>query len=99
MTGSLTTRVYAESITSRNHEITNEDSVFITLRFADGSNGSIAYLAEGDKALPKERIEIFGGGKTFVIDDFRRSTAYHDGREKKMKLRAQDNGQANQVRA
>ena len=42
--------------------------MFITLRFADGSNGAIAYLSEGDKSLPKERVEIFGSGKIFVID-------------------------------
>src|SRR6266852_3919626 len=99
MTGSLVTRVYAESIASRNQEITNEDSVFITLRFADGSNGSIAYVAEGDKALPKERIEIFGAGKSFVIDDFRSGFAYQDGREKKTKLREQDKGQEDEVGA
>jgi predicted dehydrogenase/threonine dehydrogenase-like Zn-dependent dehydrogenase len=99
MTGSLTTRVYAESIASRNQEITNEDSVFITLRFADGSNGSIAYVAEGDKALPKERIEIFGAGKSFVIDDFRSAIAYQDGCEKKTKLREQDKGQEDEVSA
>jgi predicted dehydrogenase/threonine dehydrogenase-like Zn-dependent dehydrogenase len=99
MTGSLTTRVFAESIASRNQEITNEDSVFITLRFADGSNGSIAYVAEGDKALPKERIEIFGAGKSLVIDDFRSAIAYQDGREKKTKLREQDKGQEDEVSA
>lgn len=99
VTGSLTTRVFAESIASRNQEITNEDSVFITLRFADGSNGSIAYIAEGDKALPKERIEIFGAGKSFVIDDFRSCIAYQDGREKKTKLREQDKGQEDEVSA
>jgi predicted dehydrogenase/threonine dehydrogenase-like Zn-dependent dehydrogenase len=99
MTGSLTTRAYAESIANRNQEITNEDSVFMTLRFADGSNGSIAYLAEGDKAMPKERIEIFGAGKSFVIDDFRGAIAYQDGREKKTRLRAQDKGQQDEVRA
>ena len=99
MTGSLTTRVYAESIASRNQEITNEDSVFITLRFADGSNGAIAYVSEGDKALPKERIEIFGAGKSLVIDDFRSCVAYQDGREKKTKLREQDKGQEDEVSA
>ena len=98
ITGSLVTRVYAESIASRNQEIIDEDSVFITLRFADGSNGSIAYLAEGDQALAKERIEIFGAGRSFVIEDFRTATAYHNGRERKSKLRAQDKGQANEVR-
>ena len=99
ITDSLVTRVYAESISSNNQEIVDDDSVSITLRLADGSNGSIAYLAEGDKAMPKERIEIFGGGKSFVIDDFRSATAYHNGRAKTTKLREQDKGQKNEVRA
>ena len=99
LTGSLTTRVFAEAVTTRNSAATNEDSTFITLRLADGSNASIAYLAEGDKALPKERIEIFGGGKSFVIDDFRSATAYESGREKTTKLREQDKGQRDEIRA
>jgi predicted dehydrogenase/threonine dehydrogenase-like Zn-dependent dehydrogenase len=99
MTGSLTTRVFAEAISTRNAEIVDEDSVFITLRLADGSNGSIAYLAEGNSGMPKERIEIFGGGKSFMIDDFNSTAAYHDGREQKTRLRAQDKGQRDEVRA
>ena len=100
LTGAVATRVYAESVTSRNEEIVEEDSVLITLRFSDGSNGQIAYLSEGDRALPKERIEIFGGGKTFVIEDFRSATLYERGRERsRTKLRAQDKGQAAEVRA
>jgi polar amino acid transport system substrate-binding protein len=99
LTGSLTKRVYAEAVTTRNSAATSEDSVLITLRLADGSNASIAYLAEGDKALPKERVEIFGGGKSFVIDDFRSATAYENGREKTTKLREQDKGQRDEIRA
>jgi predicted dehydrogenase/threonine dehydrogenase-like Zn-dependent dehydrogenase len=98
LTGSVTTRVFAESIASRNAEITDDDSVFITLKFADGSNGTIAYLAEGDSALAKERIEIFGGRKVFVIDDFRKTEKYTNGRETTKKLGAQDKGQAEEVR-
>lgn len=98
MSGSLVTRVFAESISSRSQEIVPEDSVFITLRLADGSNGSIAYLAEGNSALAKERIEIFSSSKSFVIDDFRSATAYENGREKKTKVREQDKGQKEEVR-
>ena len=99
ISGSLTTGVFAEAISSSNQDVINDDSVFITLRLADGSNGSIAYLAEGDRAMPKERIEIFGGGKSFVIDDFRSANAFQNGRETKTKLRAQDKGQKDEVRA
>ena len=77
--------VFAESVSAKSPKIVDADSVFITLRFADGSNGAIAYLSEGDKTLPKERIEIFGGGKSFVIDDFRTG-------------KTQDKGQRAQVR-
>lgn len=98
LTGSVTTRVFAEAIQSRNDDVISEDSVFITLRFADGSNGSIAYLAEGDKALGKERVEVFGEGKTFVLEDFRSATLHSGGKEKRIKLRSQDKGQTNQVR-
>lgn len=98
LTGSLTTRVFAESIAGRKSEATDEDSVFITLRLADDSNASIAYLSEGDKALPKERIEIFGGGRSFVIDDFRSATAYENGHAKTTKLREQDKGQRDEIK-
>lgn len=97
LTGALTTRVYAEAIQSRNSEVPDEDSVFITVRLSDGSNGSIAYISEGDKSLPKERVEIFGGGKAFVLDDFRTATLHRYGREELMKLRSQDKGQREEV--
>jgi predicted dehydrogenase/threonine dehydrogenase-like Zn-dependent dehydrogenase len=48
-----------------------EDNVAMTLEFPDGSIGTIFYLANGDKSFPKERIEVFSGGKVAVLDDFR----------------------------
>ena len=72
--------MFAEAVSGNNAAAVNHDSVFITLRFADGSNGAIAYLAEGDSALGKERVEIFGEQKTFVLDDYRRSSLYHKGK-------------------
>jgi polar amino acid transport system substrate-binding protein len=98
LTGAVTTRVFAEASASRNEDIVAEDSVFITLKFADGSNGSIAYLAEGDKGLEKERVEIFGEGKTFVLEDFRGATLHSGGKTKRLKLRSQDKGQTNEAR-
>jgi polar amino acid transport system substrate-binding protein len=98
-TGSVPVSVFAEAVTANRADIINDDSVFITLRFADGSNGCIAYLAEGDRALAKERVEIFGEGKTFVLNDFRSASAYHKGREEKTRVGSQDKGQAAEVRA
>jgi polar amino acid transport system substrate-binding protein len=99
LTGALPASVFAESITSKSGKIVDADSIFITLRFADGSNGTVAYLSEGDRALAKERVEIYGGGRVFVLDDFRRATLYKDGREEQVTLKTQDKGQQAQVRA
>ena len=38
-------------------------------------------------------------GKSFVIDDFRSATTFQNGRETKTKLREQDKGQKDEVRA
>jgi len=98
-TEALPVSVFAEAVGGKADQIVAADSVFVTLRFADGSNGSIAYLSEGDAALAKERIEIFGAGKTFVIDDFLHARKYEKGRETRMSLRSKDKGQLGQVRA
>jgi polar amino acid transport system substrate-binding protein len=98
LTGARPVSVFAESISAKSSKIVDADSVFITLRFADGSNGAIAYLSEGDKGLAKERLEIFGAGRVFVLDDFRRATLYKDGREEQVTLKVQDKGQQAQVR-
>jgi len=57
-----------------------EDNVILTLMYPDGSLGTVAYLAGGDRGLPKERIEVFGGGRAAVIDDFRRLETFSGGR-------------------
>ena len=98
VTGAPPVFVFAECVSAKSSKVVDADSVFITLRFADGSNGAVAYLGEGDKTLAKERVEIFGGGKVFVLDDFRRATIYKDGREEQIVLKAQDKGQQAQVR-
>jgi predicted dehydrogenase/threonine dehydrogenase-like Zn-dependent dehydrogenase len=52
------------------------DTVSITLRFKDGSLGQVNYFANGAKTYPKERLEVFGEGRVFVIDNFRRLKCY-----------------------
>lgn len=49
----------------------HQDNMHITLEFPDGSIGSIVYLANGDKAFPKERVEVFCAGKIAVLQDYR----------------------------
>jgi predicted dehydrogenase len=50
----------------------SNDNVVCSLRFANGSHGTITYLANGDKSYSKERLEVFGGGSVAVLEDFKR---------------------------
>ena len=68
------------------------------MRFADGSLASIVYTALGDTSLPKERIEVFAGGRAAVLDDFQTLTLAADGR-KKSSSAAQDKGHKQQMQA
>jgi predicted dehydrogenase/threonine dehydrogenase-like Zn-dependent dehydrogenase len=56
------------------------DNISMTFTFPDGSIGVVDYLANGDKSLPKERIEVFCGGRVAVLDDFRSLELIRDGR-------------------
>ncbi len=86
LTGSEPVDVHAVSVASDNAQMPDHDNVVISLRFRNGSVGQISYIACGDKLLSKERIEIFGGGQSFVIDDFRLGEHYAAGSRRKLKL-------------
>jgi predicted dehydrogenase len=59
-----------------------EDNVSMTFTFADGSIGVVDYLANGDKSFPKERLEVFCGGRIAVLEDFRSLEMVRDGHRK-----------------
>ncbi|MDW8468889.1 MAG: hypothetical protein RML56_07890 [Burkholderiales bacterium] len=47
-----------------------DDKAAITLEFADGSLGTIHYLANGHRAFPKERLEVFCGRQDSATGQF-----------------------------
>ena len=69
------------------------DNASFTLAFLDGSIGSIHYLANGHKSLPKERLEVFCGGRALRLDNFRKLKGYGWPGFRKMNLWRQDKGQ------
>jgi len=72
---------------------TIEDKAAIILGFADGSFGTIHYLANGSSSFPKERIEVFAGGRVLQLDNFRKLRGFGWPGFKDMKLWRQDKGQ------
>ena len=66
--------VTARALPAEHPSETPADSVTMTIRYADGSLAAIHYLAGGNAGLPKERCELFAGGLSAVLDDFRITT-------------------------
>lgn len=69
------------------------DSVCISLTFEDGSIGTVHYLANGSKAFPKERLEVFAAGRVLQLDNFRKLQGFGWPGFNKMNLWRQDKGQ------
>jgi predicted dehydrogenase len=70
-----------------------EDKASITLGFADGSFGTILYLANGAASFPKERVEVFAAGRVLQLDNFRRLKGYGWPGFSSLNLWRQDKGQ------
>jgi predicted dehydrogenase len=70
-----------------------EDNIHLVLEFLDGSLGTIDYLANGDRSIPKERLEVFTEGKVAVLGDFRTLELVQDGKKQVLRSRLrQDKG-------
>ncbi|NBQ67467.1 MAG: dehydrogenase [Nitrosomonadaceae bacterium] len=69
------------------------DTVSLQLGFADGSIGTVHYFANGCKAFPKERLEIFAAGHVLQLDNFRKLKGYAWPGFRSMNLWGQDKGQ------
>jgi predicted dehydrogenase len=76
-----------------------QDTVSFQLSFADGSIGTVHYFANGSKAFPKERLELFAFGRVLQLDNYRKLTGFGWPGFSKMNLWRQDKGQKACARA
>lgn len=77
-----------------------EDEVdTVTLSFEEGSIGTIHYFANGHPAVSKERLEVFAGGRTYILDNFRRTRAHGDAGFSTVRTARPEKGQVQLVRA
>lgn len=94
--GSIPVRVYATAIPDPD---CLNDTVSINIEMANGSIGTICYFANGSKDLPKEYIEVYSGGLTGIIKDFKELEIHTTGKAFRKKSLVQNKGQANMVKA
>ena len=98
LTGSRPVEVHTRSLENPGHY--SGDNVLIALQFADGSHGTVSYLANGDRAFSKERLEVLGGGRVAVLEDFRRLELISHGRRQVLRSRwRQDKGHRGEWKA
>jgi len=69
------------------------DTATINLGFANGSIGTVHYFANGSKKFPKERLEVFSGGRILQLDNFRKMKGFDWPGFSKLNLPRQDKGQ------
>ena len=75
------------------------DKMSITMTFADGSVGTVHYLANGPKSFPKETLEVFSEGRVLRMDNFRRTRGFGFKGFNKFKTRRQDKGHREEMQA
>jgi len=91
LAGSAPRRVHAAALGSADPASRLRDNFTIAIEFANGSLATILYTSKGDPALGKERIEVFRGGTSAVIDDFHTTTIMRGGRAERFRTK-QDKG-------
>jgi polar amino acid transport system substrate-binding protein len=94
--GAPPSRVFAEEV---GRDARSRQNVTVTVRLANGGVGVINYLATGDAAVPKEYVEVFGGGRTAQLDNFRRLSMFRDNRRRRQRLFNQAKGHAEEMAA
>lgn len=73
----------------------HQDNLILTLTFPEGSVGTISYLANGDKSVAKEQVDVFTGGRVAVLNDFRQLELTHASRRQVIRSSfRQDKGHA-----
>jgi predicted dehydrogenase len=97
LAGAPVVSVFAQNLPQQS----GADDVLLTLVFGDGSMGTIVYASGGDRSLPKERLEVLGGGRAAVLDDFRTAEVFVGGKSQHFggRFPGQDKGHAAELEA
>ena len=95
LNGSSPVSVYATAMQAPEKLL---DTATLSLRFANGSIGTIHYFANGDKHLAKERVEVFANGCSAVLTDFKVLSIHLNGKVRKHHRLNQNKGQQEGVR-
>lgn len=97
--GAPITTVQSSQIRANSAMAVFDDKVTVTLRFADGSIGTVHYFANGHKSFAKERLEVFCAGRVVRLDNFKRMVGFGWPGFSSMNLWRQDKGHRQEIAA
>ena len=100
LTNSAPTAVTATRLRSAGAGMGDDgDNLSVIVDYADGSTGTLLYLTQGGGRTPKERLEVFGQGRTAVLDNFESVAVYDGSHGPKTRRVSGGKGQAAQMAA
>jgi predicted dehydrogenase/threonine dehydrogenase-like Zn-dependent dehydrogenase len=79
-------------------DLKTKDTFSLILKFKNGDIGTLHYLSQGPKELPKEKLEIYFSQKALILDNFRSLQGFGLPEFSKMKLADQDKGHDEEIR-
>jgi predicted dehydrogenase len=75
------------------------DNVVVNVSLGEACVGTISYVAAGSSSVPKERLEVFAGTRTAILDDYRAIELYDgDRRVREERSKQQDKGHREELR-
>ncbi len=69
------------------------DTFTLNFTFYDGSIGTIHYFSNGNTAVPKEKLEVFCGGRVLSLQNFKKMEGFGWPKFKRQNLWSQNKGQ------
>ena len=91
---------WAESLPEEVYAVSGpeEADVQATVRFQNGSSGTITYVTAGNSRYPKETIDIAAGGRSARLDNFKTATVWAGRHRSTARARGgQDKGQQSEL--
>lgn len=73
------------------------ENVAVVVDYVDGSVATLMYLTQGGANVPKEYLEIFGGGRTVQLHNFEYLKVFEGNDERTIRARGLDKGQKNEM--
>lgn len=99
MTNSRPVSVMATTIRPEAATADDLENIVTVVRYENGSIGNMLYLTQGAAKVPKEYLEIFGGGLTGQMHNFESHTVFEGDRKKMIKTMRVDKGQKGEMGA